>query len=165
MSIIYDALKKVQKNITSESIPRLDTALSVKARHKTNPILILILLVCLVLTLANFSYLFFKHYQNIKSVKKELPPVELKTIPAPAAKETGQTPVTNVEQPVAPIAPAEPELALNGVFFEQGDGYALINNKIVQVGDQINHAKVKEITLNGVELEFEGKSIKLQSPS
>ena len=90
---------------------------------------------------------------------KRVTPVSapVKQIPPPAA--------ITPEVPANAIPDTEPAFVLNGVFFEQGEGYALINNKIVRIGDEIEHAKVKEIKITGVEIEFEGKTIKLLSPS
>ena len=159
MSIIYDALKKVQKDTGKENPVQPGTPPpAVKAKTKTNPLLIYILIVCLGLTLGNFAYKFFAHPKNIVPAKNEPLPSQPKTPPAAPA-------IAQITPAVPPPPKPEPTLVLNGVFFEQGEGYALINNKIVRIGDEVSSAKVKEITINGVELEFEEKTIKLRSPS
>nr|MBC8436521.1 hypothetical protein [Candidatus Omnitrophota bacterium] len=60
-----------------------------------------------------------------------------------------------------PALPAS--LVLNGIFFSQDEGYyALVNNKIVKVGDDIDGAKVRHIDFDNVELESEaGLLVKL----
>lgn len=154
MSIIYDALKKVQKNINNGSSAQIATTPPAKTKAKIRPFLIYILLICLGLALGNYAYIFFSRSKKI--VQPITPPVKQVTAtPAPNAESNANSlPIT-----------LEPTLVLSGVFFEQGDGYALINNKIVRVGDEISRAKVKEITMGGVELEYAGKTIKLLSPS
>lgn len=128
---------------------------------KTSPWLIYILVVCAGFALGNYAY----NYFNLKN-KPGLP--EQKTLPAqPKAETPLPVPVKQIapEPPVKPADNPELSLVLNGVFFERGESYALINNKIVRVGEQIEGATVKEIAITGVELEFEGKTIRLLSPS
>lgn len=53
---------------------------------------------------------------------------------------------------------------LNGVFFSENEGYALINNRIVKEGDALEGVTVKRIKLDEVELEAEdGSTIKLST--
>lgn len=153
MSIIYDALKKVQKS-GQEKILQQVTTQSAKVKTKINPMFIYLLVVCLGLVLGNFAYIFFSH-----PPKTNLPPQTI--------NQAKPAPTLNPDISATPTPPPNPEptLVLNGVFFEQGEGYALINNQILRVGDEVSNAKVKEIAITGVELEFEGKTIKLASPS
>ncbi len=159
MSIIYDALQKVQKNINKQTTPPQPQAPkgTSPAKAKTKPFLIYILVVCFGLALGNFAYNFLNHKpKKIISGTSSLAPL----------KQAAVTQTDSSEEPANPNATlSEPTLVLNGVFFEQGDGYALINNKIVRPGEEIEHAKVKEITIDGVTLDFNGKIIKLSSPS
>jgi len=166
MSIIYDALKKVQNN-TDNTKPTEKPAAIKPVGKKINPLLIYILVICAGLFLGNYAYKYFipgtRHLITAKKenqvIKYRVPGITtpVKQIPPPAA--------ITAEVPANTIPNAEPAFVLNGVFFEQGEGYALINNKIVRIGDEIEHAKVKEIRITGVELEFEGKTVKLLSPS
>ena len=160
MSIIYDALQKVQKNITKETASTLQPQTS-KETHpvkpKSNHILIYIFVVCLGLAIGNFAYNFLAH--KPKRVTSGAPAL-------PLPKQAAVTQNLNSEETAnSGAALPEPTLVLSGVFFEQGDGYALINNKIVRLGDEVEQAKVKEITIDGVTLDFGGKTIKLSSPS
>ncbi|MBU1125578.1 MAG: hypothetical protein KKC84_06110 [Candidatus Omnitrophica bacterium] len=61
------------------------------------------------------------------------------------------------EKPVTQAA----SLSLNGIFFSQNEGYALINNQIVKEGDTVAGVFVKTITVNGVELEDQGNPLTL----
>ncbi len=167
MSIIYDALKKVQKISDNEKTPQKETAQPIKVKAKINPILIYLLVVCLGLVLGNFAYNYYGQTKNMLPAKKEIIGQAKTNPPVQTLNQNGSAPALKPDVSVNPAPPSNPEptLVLNGVFFEQGEGYALINNKIVRVGDEISNAKVKEIAITGVELEFEGKTIKLASPS
>lgn len=159
MSIIYDALQKVQKNITKETTtlqPQAPKEAS-PIKAKTKPFLIYILVVCFGLALGNFAYNFLNHQpKKIISSTSALAPLKQAAVTQTESSEESANPNANLP---------EPTLVLNGVFFEQGDGYALINNKIVRLGEEVERAKVKEITIDGVTLDFNGKIIKLSSPS
>ncbi|MFA5095818.1 MAG: hypothetical protein WC478_00555 [Candidatus Omnitrophota bacterium] len=157
MSIIYDALKKVQHKISGEKPAQLPDAapqpLSEKIeRPKINPLLIYIFIISLGLVAGNFAYKYF-------SRPKAPAPVQRNKVITPAL----QPPPAALKSALPAAEP--PALVLNGVFFEQGAGFALINNRIARMGDEIEGAKVKEITMEGVTLEFGGKTIKLLSPS
>ena len=52
---------------------------------------------------------------------------------------------------------------LNGIFFSDRDGYALVNNQIVRENDVVDGAKVTKITTNTVELDSDGKLISLST--
>jgi hypothetical protein len=54
-------------------------------------------------------------------------------------------------------------LALNGVFFSGKEGYALINNQIVKVGDSVSGATVRSIKEDEVALDLRGEIIKLST--
>ncbi|MFH0855194.1 MAG: hypothetical protein V1869_01555 [Candidatus Omnitrophota bacterium] len=131
------------------------------AGTKTNPLLVYIFVVCAGLALGNYAYNYYGPREE--SLSRETEIVLTQTTPqihpAPAKKTI----------PPAPIAKSafadKEEFVLNGVFFEQGKSYALINNKIVVTGDMIEGAKVKRIGIDAAEIEFKGKTIKLLSPS
>jgi hypothetical protein len=59
------------------------------------------------------------------------------------------------------VPTAAAEFILNGVFFSEGNGYALINNQIVRKDDTIGNAKVIAVVADGVELEIRGKQVKI----
>jgi len=54
-------------------------------------------------------------------------------------------------------------LDLNGVFYSGNEAYALMNNQIIKVGDIIEGAVVKRISLEGVELEKEGQFVQIST--
>jgi len=163
MSIIYDALKKVQTSQAAE--PK--AGIKKKARPWPNAYLLYALIIFLCLFIANVLYgRFFKKSPPkvtataIKAQalveKKELssrPPAPDKTIVA-KVKDSAEAKIENVkeifQQPV-----------LNGVFFSGNEGYALINNRIVKQGDKVDGATVVGISLDEVVLERNGSVIKL----
>ena len=53
---------------------------------------------------------------------------------------------------------------LNGIFFTDGSGYAIINNRVVKVADEISGATVKRINVDSVELETSGVVFELKNP-
>jgi type II secretory pathway component PulC len=54
---------------------------------------------------------------------------------------------------------------LNGIFLSESDGMssAIINDKVVEVGETVDGASVESISIDGVELSKDGKTIKLQN--
>lgn len=143
MSIIYDALKKVEqstksangKNITSE-ITKDD-----KKQHPKKYLLYGTVVLFGVFAASLFFSLFSK-----KPIPQELPP------PAPASSPA---PIAVTAPPALEQEAKNPEqvfFALNGIFFSEDEGYALINNRIVKVGDEIQGATVVRITSDEVEL-------------
>ena len=59
--------------------------------------------------------------------------------------------------------PAETSFILNGIFFSDNDGYALVNNQIVRENDYVDKAKVSLITPNTVQLDNAGSTITLST--
>jgi len=153
MSIINEALKKteqyIQKNAVKENA-------AVATKQAPRPILLYILILLVGLVLGNIIFNLLRH----------------KAIPADTLKKT----VTSQEQlnhpalPTAPVLPIEEKkipqtipsqdkqaFVLNGIFFSDNDGYALINNQIVRENDSVDGATVQKITANSVEINQEGK--------
>ena len=159
MSIIYDALKKVEKTTDKNSSDKEE--LITKGTGKPKPILIYILVILIGLFAGNMIF-------GLLTRPKVKP-----AIPSPALPIV--TPVNKILAPVQEEKPLpspepipqipEPTLTLNGVFFQQDKGYALINNRILTVEDTIQGAKVEEISLEKVVMEFEGRKITLINSS
>lgn len=157
MSIIYDALKKVQQAINQK-----DKQIS---PQKTKLYLLYVLVICVGLFLGNIIFGFLTAH-----LKKPLG-IHPKEIPLVKKSEVNLSPILSKETPsqAIPIVSgkmkSEPpkSFVLNGVFFAEDQGYALINNRIAGVGDVVDGATVKKIGLDEVELEVEGKTIKLST--
>lgn len=150
MSIIYDALKKVETSQANDSKTKIDKG--VKSKPKIY--LLYALMICMGLFMANIFYGWLS--QKKPADKKE--PYLAPTLPT-AALETS----VSVEAEMETQKDTLPVFTLNGVFFSGGEGYALINNRIVKKGDKIGRASVVQIFLDEVELELEGSIIKLSN--
>ena len=154
MSIIYDALKKVEKTNGQNSQERNGN----RSNNKPRPALIIIFIILLII----FGVNLINNLSKRPKAKPAVPSVQM----AEPAKEL-LPPVLEVKPETLnkPTQAQEPDLNLNGIFFEKKKGYALINNQILSVKDTIEGATVKEIGLNKVVLEFEGREITLNSYS
>jgi type II secretory pathway component PulC len=156
MSIINEALKKaeeiIQKNSTKETI---------KPDRKRNlkPHLLYIFIFIIILFL---GYLIFV------SINRK--------IQVPQTPETPKTVLISEEElktnETAALGPAalpekqnkpEKNFILNGIFFSDNDGYALVNNQIVRENDSVDGAKVEKVSANTVELNDEGQVITLST--
>ncbi len=163
MSIIYDALKKVEA--TAANDPKTEIKKSTKP--KTNIYLLYALMICLVLLIAIiFSDWFFQE------VPLKITGIAAKTQSNVDNKElvsqpSGKTPVPEINTTVGNVIETSKEtpplFVLNGVFFSGAEGYALINNRIVKKGDKVDGATVTQIFLDEVELDFGGSTIKLSN--
>jgi hypothetical protein len=162
LSIIYDALKKAEKNVNTEP----------KAKTKPKPklYLIYILAVCFGLFIASlvFSYLTSSKKQSLAGTKKIS--IAKKTNLGFPVKPSPPTPSNPKPAPSVKIVQAssgnirkehQGQFVLNGIFFSGNEGYALVNNNIVKENDTVEGATVRKITLDEVELDYEGKAVKL----
>lgn len=157
MSIIYDALKKVEKNIGKGSANKEEP--KANNTNKPKPILIYILVILLGLYAGNMVIGLW--------TRPKAKPISSPTLPKVEVTNKIPTPV-RIEKPapaIETVRTREPTLTLNGVLFQQDQGYALINNRILKTGDVILGAKVEEISLEKVVLEFEGRKITLINAS
>lgn len=171
MSIIYEALKKVEKSTPPQKIDSQNIN-----RSKPKVYFLYILLVCTGIFIANifFGFLTQKSKAKVNSPIVKTQQVSINKTQALALPQG----LPNTESTSKEISPPEikepslsitagaqrqspPALTLNGVFFSQDEGYALVNNRIVMEGDLVEGAQVKQITLDTVELDFRGSVIKL----
>jgi len=171
MSIIYDALKKTEKSInTHNTDPQVEAALKkkrIKNKIKTSFLYLLAIGVGLFagnlffVSLSKSKILTKAHPEPKSSVKKiafvSHQPEALSVKPKEASL------VENLPILSSPKKSSHQSFVLNGLFFSQNEGYALINNRVVKVGDSVGGAVVKKIELEEVELEQEGSKIKLSA--
>jgi hypothetical protein len=143
MSIIYDALKKVEG--TTADLKERKHEDKPKTKNK-NHYLIYAFVVVAGLAIANFAFSYFS--------KSALTIPEAKTTPEAPAKTIAAVP----EQKEIAVEKIEikklgnSDFSLNGIFFSEDDTYALVNNQVVKIGDSVNGATVKDITVNTVVL-------------
>jgi hypothetical protein len=149
MSIIYDALKKVEKTNSDAS------AAAAPEENKKTPqkvYLLYALVVAAGIGIAGLSFSIFSRLpkEKLQALPEVAPPPE-------ALNLTAQAETPPKEEPA-------PELVLNGVFFSADQGYALINNQVVKEGDTVAGATVLRIGRDNVELKFKDSILKLPSP-
>ena len=151
MSIINEALKKTEQHLQKNAAK--DNPLPHKP-SRPKPFLLYILILLAGLLLGNFIFISLRHkIQAIQTPKKNADVVIQTTNPPPLPVLPSLPPE---EQ-----KPAETSFVLNGIFFSDNDGYALINNQIVRENDYVDGAKVGLITTNSVELDNTGQRITL----
>ncbi len=156
MSIINEALKKTEQNIQKNAEK---VNLPVSSKPGPLPVLLYTLILLAGLFLGNimFNLLRYKVKPANTSASSQQPLV-LTALPAAPAlpSEEKKIPETSLPQ-------NNQALVLNGIFFSDNDGYALINNQIVRENDLVDGAKVIKIAANNVELDREGKIITLST--
>lgn len=152
MSIIYDALKKVEDSSVKDLRPQDSGGKSLK--HKFKPYLLYILAACAGFFIVN---IFFVFLTNSKKVSGANTPVPSKISLAKAQAGKQQPPSSDPPVKMS----SKGLLILNGIFFSGDEGYALVNNHILKEGDAVNGAIVKRITVDEVEVEVDGSVLKL----
>lgn len=166
MSIIYEALKKVEK---IQNLPDVLAAPPQKVKHsKIKAYLLYSFVVVFGILIANIIFGLITKSSFVPDIKAysavKNPPALLKNQEPALVKvapvEQAPGAIQEVSQPQEKILP---QLTLSGLFFSQNQGYVLINNQILKEGDTIAGATVKSILLDGVELESEGRMIKLSN--
>ncbi len=163
MSIIYDALKKVEASGENESKTKINRSTKPKPRIY----FLYILAVCLILFIASILYeRLSSRHPNITAIIKTLPLAGKKEI-LPPGLPSGKIATLQERASVDAGIKNEKEIpvlfTLNGVFFSGAEGYALINNRIVKQDDKIEGATVEKISLDEVDLNLGGSIIKLSS--
>jgi hypothetical protein len=159
MSIIYDALKKVEKKVH----PAQNETQGISVEKKRNPALtsyvVPVLIACFLIVAVGilFTTMRQKPQAPLAAPLKVSPQVSL---PA-AAPVVTQTPLPQTEASSQPSQP--PQLTLNGIFFSQDGGYALINNEIVREGDVVQGVTVLRILADEVDLDYNGSPFKLST--
>ncbi|MDD5255653.1 MAG: hypothetical protein PHR11_06350 [Candidatus Omnitrophica bacterium] len=157
MSIIYDALKKIEKKNADggQSKKTGPSPLLLKS------VLLYVLAGCAGLMIASYAFRFFEAplKQKIPAAKDSAAVVPVQQpLPQAARSLAPETPEPDAEAPQGP----QPVLILNGVFSGGKESYALVNNNIVMPNDTIEGAQVLEIGDDYVVLDFRGKKITLR---
>ncbi len=164
MSIIYDALKKVEASGDNDSKTKIDKGF----KYKPKIYLLYVVMICLGLFIANIFYewLFPKDSLNTANiVTKGQPPIDKQETVSAHSRPSSEKATLQASPSIGTIIEAKkeppPAFTLSGVFFSGAEGYALINNRIVKQGDKIDGATIVQITLDEVVLEWDGSIIKL----
>ena len=113
-------------------------------------ICLLIIFVCLVFSPIKNSFL--RKYSGEKaSTSKKQQMVQARPILVDGEKKS--LPVKDL-----------PSLSITGIFFTDGEYMALVNDKMVRVGDFVEEVQIGKIDSNGVEIEFKGSTFRLNYP-
>jgi hypothetical protein len=162
LSIIYDALKKVEESTVNPG--EKSNTPDNKNPRKLKIYFLYAFIISLGLFLANQVFNYVTRSQTIA------PGLKKTDIKKPAGQNNLPKETLEKSTPAAPIDNAENvneteniSFVLNGVFFSENNGYALINNQIIKQGDKISGATVKRIGTDNVELDLGGKIIKLST--
>ena len=172
MSIINEALKKTEEYLQKNSAK--DNLMAPK-QADAKPFLLYILILLAGLLLGNFIFNLLSHKAQdnglSSSRQNQAESHKIQTTQAPKQNVLSIIPTTN--SPLIAALPSPPpeenktaktSFVLNGIFFSDNDGYALVNNQIVRENDYVDGAKVGLITTNTVELDNAGEIITLSTP-
>lgn len=172
MSIIYDALKKIELKLKKPA----EQAAATPAIKKSGFNFKYALVYVLVIILGYFGMRFFYNLitppatpakglagaqrpvqQAATPPQVQQPSAAVVATPAPA----GAPAPAIVEEPREEPAPPLPAVTLNGIMSSGDDGYALINNRIVQVGDDVGGYIVSKIEQSAVELKAKDRVVRI----
>lgn len=182
MSIIYDALKKTQGDVSPQTTPpapdktardnKESAPGASKNKFKLGPFFVLVLIILIIAgfvwfmpVLKNFAkdknviQLAFSKLQgkskkkaNTIPSKKPLTIIE-KIIPASLA---------NLIKSNSAVAESRfPSLTLQGIFASEGDSWVIMNDQVLKKGDKINDAQILDILPHEVKLIFQGEGFSL----
>lgn len=160
MSIIYDALHKAQKNLDGTGKESGPEKKGEKKGPKFELYALYALVICVGLVIGN--YLFKSFPNSFKTIVKSTHANKTTIVAQKTSSQTitppqvTQVPLLSTPQQTQTAAKKKmspDSLVLNGIFFSEENGFALINNQITKVGDSVAGATVRKITEDQVELE------------
>ncbi|MBU4334593.1 MAG: hypothetical protein KKD07_09145, partial [Candidatus Omnitrophica bacterium] len=78
------------------------------------------------------------------------------------AKKAAETkPVFVKPQPIE-VVPEPPQMIISGLVWNSDRPQAIVNNKVIDVGDTIETVQIVAIRKEGIEIEFQGKTITIE---
>jgi len=169
MSIINEALKKTDEYLQKNAAK--DNPLPAKPAGP-KPFLLYGLILLAGLLLGNFIFSLLSHKAQTNGLASDSQNQKIQTAQTPTqgalplVQTTSPPPTTALPNPPVPTEKteaSETSFILNGIFFSDAGGYALVNNQIVRVNDYVDGAKVSLITTNTVELDNSAGTITLST--
>ena len=166
MSIIYDALKRIEKKTKDTEYSFDSRKRDTRKSRRIGYILLILLILCLIAlfvdkpsteksfierTLTGKHSIQHPKVSRITMTGKEKTPAKVMPLSAPEA----EPPTTDKKLP---------SFYLNGIFFSDGEYLALINDQLVQTGDFIEGAQIQKIDSDGVDIKFGESSFRLSYP-
>lgn len=157
MSIIYDALKKIEGHNSRISSPEKSLTRDKKTKYKKKVLLIVIILFLGVAGARTYD--FFKQKKILASNLAETEPTESnfqrkEALQAEKQEEVAEVIVKN--EKIA-VKNSQSSYKLEGIIFDKSNPFAIINGKQVYEGDNIGGFIVSKIKTDKVEL-FESES-------
>ncbi len=167
MSIIYEALKKVQgKSGSAAAVPAQPAgkASDANAALKKSSAVRTVILLLVFLALGMFLIEILINRWFAARAASYAPVASLAFAP-PLVAEPPVEPPASIQPPVAepPVASSQPKLVLNGIVLSEDGNIALINDQILKAGDNIDGARVEEISGNQVILSYKAQKITLKA--
>jgi hypothetical protein len=148
VSIIYEALRKTQRNREVRNMPARERVAVRNLDWLDKALVVFIITLLIFILILYWPHLFKQHAQQ--PVATAAVPVQL-TAPAPTVVS------------VAPVTSAN--LTLNGVLISDNEKLALINKKTYHIGDNVEGMKIISIEINSVELDNNGQIVTLRTAS
>jgi len=186
MSIIHDALKKVQKGLSSksdeievidedsseiETLPPSNQEMATTKSPFQNKIKSALALICATtITILSVLYIFQQFKNEVPLAQRfaqnsfnklihQLPPLNMKppAHEAPAPKPLAQITINPQATKIANSAkPAPTTLDIHGIMANATGNLVLINDQVYQEGDEIDGAKIIKINLNSITINNNG---------
>lgn len=166
MSIIHEALKKVQSN-RSESPSIINKPADNGKTFQKPTVFALLLWGSVIFILLGLT--FYNLYEYTRRIK-EMSATKF-YVPVSSRSATTVSPLTTPAPALAPsVSTPEPkkgELILSGIVEMDGKSFALINKEFYEVGESVEGAKITKITPDSIEILQKGKTrtIKVLRPN
>ena len=161
MSIIYEALKRIESKKTKDagnlhSNPQRDNFKFPRMAY-----IICILIIFILLGVLIIKRSFFGNASVSSSRVYEQPSVSKKQV----AARIKPISVKEKEIPSSTSVKDLPPLSLTGIFFTDGEYMALVNDQMVRAGDFIEEeVQIGKIDSDGMEIKFKGSTFRLSYP-
>lgn len=95
---------------------------------------------------------------TVSTASARVPSAASPAQPSELSVTSTQRVASAVPEPPPPPPPPFPSLKLQGIFYKPGDGSAMINSRMVRVGDRVQRARVLAIEREIVSLEWYGET-------
>lgn len=160
MSIIYNALKKAQKSLTSFPKPIINSNIRKNSfqNKPSNKKYILIILSGIVLGIFGIRFAIDKSVLRLSITDKNNKEETIAKIQS--QEDIKSTPQAQSNTTTTVTTP--PSFILNGIVVSDSGNAAIVNGRIVDVGDKIEGAIVKKISAQEVTIDFQGQEIILK---
>ncbi len=165
MSIIYDALKKVEESKEVEASLKNGRLKHSNLKYYVAYFIVVVLGVAVARIIFSFSLKAVSLPAAVSSFNPANKPPEEKTVLTSVLAPDPQAVIAPVVEEPKKIARYE-KFVLSGIFYSDQDSYAVVNNRVVKAGDAVDEATVAKINADNVLLRAaDGQEIKLtQNP-